>query len=94
MSNLKVSFWIFLGLAAAAIAIILISHSQVTQQRSFKSISSFEACKAAGYPIMESYPRQCSLPNGKFFVEATALIECYKASDCPKGRACKNNQCQ
>lgn len=32
------------------------------------TISSFEACKAAGYPIMETYPEQCATPEGKVFV--------------------------
>ena len=29
----------------------------------------FEECVAAGYPVMESYPRQCRTPDGKVFVE-------------------------
>lgn len=33
-----------------------------------ENISSFEECKAAGYPIMESYPEQCATPDGKHFV--------------------------
>ena len=33
-----------------------------------ESISSFEECAAAGYPIMESYPEQCATPDGKHFV--------------------------
>jgi len=33
------------------------------------SIYSFEECAAAGYPVMESYPRQCNTPDGKHFVE-------------------------
>jgi hypothetical protein len=32
-------------------------------------VSNFEECVKAGYPVMESYPRQCSTPSGKFFVE-------------------------
>ncbi len=32
-------------------------------------ILSFEDCIAAGYPVMESYPRQCAIPNGKSFTE-------------------------
>lgn len=32
-------------------------------------ISSFEECAAAGYPVMESYPRQCRTPDGRTFVE-------------------------
>ena len=33
------------------------------------SIRNFEECAAAGYPIMESYPRQCREPGGKTFAE-------------------------
>lgn len=35
-------------------------------------ISSFEECVAAGNPIMESYPAQCLVPNGKTFTQETA----------------------
>ncbi len=34
-----------------------------------KVIGSFEECAAAGYPVMESYPRQCSVPGGPTFTE-------------------------
>ena len=37
-------------------------------------ISSFEECAAAGYPVMESYPRQCNTPGGKHFVEDVAPV--------------------
>src|SRR3989344_3351533 len=33
------------------------------------SVASFEECASAGYPIMESYPRQCKTLDGKTFVE-------------------------
>ena len=33
------------------------------------NITSFEDCMTAGYPVMESYPRQCALPGGRTFVE-------------------------
>jgi len=32
-------------------------------------INSFDDCAAAGYPVMESYPRQCRIPGGEAFVE-------------------------
>lgn len=32
-------------------------------------INSFEECISAGYPVMESYPRQCKTPEGKTFAE-------------------------
>jgi len=37
-------------------------------------INSFDDCARAGYPVMESYPRQCSTPDGRSFVEV--LDEC------------------
>ncbi|KND47493.1 MAG: hypothetical protein AB199_03625 [Parcubacteria bacterium C7867-004] len=33
------------------------------------SIMSFSDCEAAGYPIMESYPRQCKVPDGRTYAE-------------------------
>ncbi len=32
-------------------------------------INSFDDCINAGFPILESYPRQCKTPDGKTFVE-------------------------
>jgi hypothetical protein len=32
------------------------------------SITSFDECAAAGYPIMESYPEQCATPDGRTFI--------------------------
>ena len=33
------------------------------------AIRNFEDCVNAGYPIMESYPRQCAVPGGETFTE-------------------------
>ncbi len=33
------------------------------------TIANFTECAAAGYPIMESYPRQCRASNGQVFQE-------------------------
>lgn len=35
-------------------------------------IANFEECAKAGYPVMESYPRQCRTPDNTFFVETIA----------------------
>ncbi|MFH0987472.1 MAG: Gmad2 immunoglobulin-like domain-containing protein [Patescibacteria group bacterium] len=32
-------------------------------------LKSFDDCVKAGYPIMESYPRQCKVPDGEVFTE-------------------------
>ena len=39
------------------------------QKSSVANISNFEQCAKAGYPVMESYPRQCRTPDGRNFVE-------------------------
>lgn len=33
------------------------------------SVNNFEECTAAGYPVMESYPRQCQAADGNNFIE-------------------------
>jgi hypothetical protein len=37
-------------------------------------ILSFDDCANAGYPVMESYPRQCNTPEGQHFVEELPVI--------------------
>lgn len=36
---------------------------------SLEEITSFEGCVEAGYPVRESYPRQCALPDGRVYAE-------------------------
>jgi len=38
-------------------------------QKVIASISSFEECEARGYPVLESYPRQCQTSDGRTFTE-------------------------
>ncbi len=38
-------------------------------------LQNFAECEAAGYPIMESYPRQCAVPGGQTFVEDISVPE-------------------
>ncbi|MBI2035967.1 MAG: GerMN domain-containing protein [Candidatus Liptonbacteria bacterium] len=33
------------------------------------TINSFAGCASAGYPVMESYPRQCRTPDGRTYTE-------------------------
>ncbi len=37
--------------------------------KQMSTVNTFEECAAAGYPIMESYPRQCKTPDGRTFTE-------------------------
>lgn len=47
---------------------VLTRDNEPTDQPSV-SVLSFADCEAAGYPIMESYPRQCMTPDGRAFAE-------------------------
>ena len=42
-------------------------------QKSIPSVTNFTECAAAGYPVMESYPRQCQGPDGRSFVEDVTM---------------------
>lgn len=55
----------------AAFAVIFYFLYPALSKKPAENITNFQQCAAAGYPVMESYPRQCSLPNGRFFVEQT-----------------------
>ena len=42
-----------------------------------EDIKSFEDCEAAGFPIMESHPRQCSVPDGRVYAEELVMQPTY-----------------
>ncbi len=42
---------------------------QLSSPSPSREITNFEECARAGYPVGESYPRQCWTPDGKHFVE-------------------------
>jgi hypothetical protein len=56
---------ILLLILLTAIIFILIKYYNFKDN---PEINDFISCEAAGYPVMESYPRQCRA-NGKTFVE-------------------------
>ena len=62
-------------------------------------INSFDECAAAGYPIMESYPRQCAVPGGGTFTEKVDALPletesfCKIDSDCACGVHIDSGQC-
>lgn len=45
-----------------------------TPPKPTNDITTFEECKAAGYPIMESYPERCSVPGGGTFTRVTTDV--------------------
>lgn len=54
----------FMGLAFAIFGLVSFYNKQ-----KIASISNFEECAAAGYPIMESYPARCMTPDKRSFTQ-------------------------
>lgn len=44
-----------------------------TKKQDVASILTFEECKQAGYPIMESFPEQCATPDGRTFIDKSQV---------------------
>lgn len=71
--NLFVDAYTFWGIKYARVRVVCNEGSQVVWRLGSKTvINSFEDCATAGYPIMESYPRQCRTPDGRSFVETVS----------------------
>lgn len=47
------------------------------QQPNTANILSFEDCVAAGYPVMESHPRRCAVPDGRVYAEEITVQPTY-----------------
>ena len=74
MATLKYAKRIVLIIAAVGVVIVVgimiwLNPFLVRQNGSVAAISSFDECVRAGYPVMESFPRQCRTPDGRNFTE-------------------------
>ena len=56
---------IILSVAVALVAVVVAVAAITTRNDS--AIKSFEECANAGYPISQSFPETCSVPEGKSF---------------------------
>ena len=56
----------------------------LTQKAKVQKINSFRDCALAGYPIEESFPRKCVIPQGKTFTDFTPGTNGDFASPSPK----------
>jgi hypothetical protein len=54
-------------LLGAFILIVLNGYSNITEYD--MDVFDFDSCVAAGYPVMESFPRQCRTDDNRLFVE-------------------------
>lgn len=57
------------SLLLAFAAIFLAVYPMLKKPKPKPAVKSFEECAAAGYPVMESYPRQCRDSAGTLFHE-------------------------
>lgn len=69
MKKSRIIIYFTLGIIFAAIL------AAVYSPKTSQDITSFEECIEAGYPVMESFPRQCNTPEGKNFVEEIEYTE-------------------
>lgn len=60
------------GLVTAGVAIALLAAAALLWNRSSDrpaAITGYDECVAAGYPVMESWPPRCAVPNGPSFTQ-------------------------
>lgn len=70
----------FLGRGIGFIVLLVIAFGiyLLTRQSAVApAVTSFETCAKAGYPVMESYPRQCKTPDGRTYAEEIAQKPTY-----------------
>lgn len=60
---------IVLLLAIVGAALWFMTNRQDAAPSEEPTVLSFGDCEAAGYPVMESYPRQCATPDGRTYAE-------------------------
>lgn len=75
MLNEKIIFLFLLlilvlaGIAGAILNSVEMQKEKIRKNNTADLINTFEECAAAGFPVMESYPRQCRTSEGKHFTE-------------------------
>lgn len=92
----KVSRAQIVWIVALLILVAMIVYPLLSKEKA-PVISSFQECMDAGYPIMESYPRQCNAGGSNFVEDITPIQEPGKEDEavfctmdakiCPDGSA-------
>jgi len=77
------------GTALAAIVIAAIWLYPPSSEPA-QAVNSFEECAAAGYPVMESYPRRCRTPDDRTFTENAAISGGTDEYGCPADLSFEN----
>ncbi len=65
---MKLKIILLVVVAVVALASLL-GFVYFQENKAIKNIQSFAECAQNGFPVQESYPRQCRTPDGRSFVE-------------------------
>src|SRR3989344_5831665 len=74
MNQMRTTTLIGIAVVLAIVGALLLAFVQNREEAQLLSITNFDECVAAGYPIMESYPEQCATPDGRTFVNERQII--------------------
>ncbi|MBL7156054.1 MAG: hypothetical protein ISS87_00420 [Candidatus Pacebacteria bacterium] len=67
--NKKALILIFLFFLMGLVVYLTMPEQEENNDDIVFNINSFEECASAGYPVMESYPQKCKVPDGKTFTQ-------------------------
>jgi len=87
MENKKILYGVLI--IVLVIAVVVVSSCTQNDDTTItitQEINSFDDCAKAGYPILESYPRQCKTPDGGSFIEELTPVP-------PSSQGASNPQC-
>jgi len=60
---------LIVGLVIIVVAGAFFSWNYIKSKQVISAINNFNECAAAGFPVAESFPRQCRTPDGRAFIE-------------------------
>ena len=82
----KTKYLVYLIVAVVIIAIIGVGYSLYSKYKvPTKKVTTFEECLAAGYPVSQTNPPQCTSPDGRVFVSTTANYQWKNFTDTIQG---------
>jgi len=73
MGGLKTTTLVGIAIILAIVSALMLSFIQNSKQERLYTITNFDECVAAGYPIMESDPPQCATPDGRIFISGSQV---------------------
>lgn len=71
----KIKRILFIITALIMIPILLLGGKYFLDEKKAKAITDFAGCQKAGYPVLKTYPGQCSTPDGRKFVQVLTEAE-------------------